>query len=126
MVRESSLKRWYLVLFCENLTYPKVKSLELLFQALETADQSKERKERVSAAILEYRRKQGLFIDPEEEAKWSAVFTTGTSNGAEHAAHDESARQPGTETLTLSSTLQACSSCRVDNLMQQPAVLRTC
>jgi len=31
----------------------------------------------VAAAILDYRKKQGLFIDPEEEAKWMAAYTSG-------------------------------------------------
>jgi hypothetical protein len=31
----------------------------------------------VAAAILDYRKKQGLFIDPEEEAKWMATYTSG-------------------------------------------------
>ena len=47
------------------------------FQALESPEQTQQRKDRVSAAILDYRRKQGLFVDPEEEAKWNAVLSMG-------------------------------------------------
>ena len=46
-------------------------------QALETQEKTKERDARVAAAILDYRKKQGLFVDPEEEAKWTAAYTGG-------------------------------------------------
>jgi hypothetical protein len=44
---------------------------------LESKEKAKERDARVAAAILDYRKKQGLFIDPEEEAKWMATYTSG-------------------------------------------------
>ena len=40
----------------------------------ESAERAKEREEKLQAAILEYRKRQGLFIDPEEEAKWLAAY----------------------------------------------------
>lgn len=46
-------------------------------QALESKEKTRERDARVAAAILEYRKKQGLFVDPEEEAKWTAAYTRG-------------------------------------------------
>ena len=46
-------------------------------QPKESEERAKERSERLKATILEYRKKQGLFVDPEEEAKWMAAYQAG-------------------------------------------------
>ena len=47
-------------------------------QRLESDEEAQKSKERVAAALLQYRIRQGLFIDPAEEAKWNGVYAAGT------------------------------------------------
>ena len=46
-------------------------------QTVDSEARAKERNDRLKKTILEYRKKQGLYLDPEEEAKWMAAYQAG-------------------------------------------------
>ena len=55
-------------------------NIDCLFaQALETNEQEQARRDKTAEALLEYRKKMGLFISPEQESKWTAVYADGTN-----------------------------------------------